>query len=87
MIEPDDPLAGDSVPWSDQGDWLDASTLDSEAEVSCPHCGEVVEIALDPGGGDSQDYVQDCEVCCRPWRVQVRYDTTGSVEVSVEATE
>ena len=30
---------------------------------------------------------QDCEVCCRPWQVQVRYDTTGSAEVMLEATE
>ncbi len=85
MTESEDPLADDSVPWSDQSDWLDASALDSSAEVSCPHCGEVVEIALDPGGGDTQEYVQDCEVCCRPWQVQLHYDTTGSAEVWVEA--
>ena len=87
MIERDDLLAGDGVPWSDQSDWLDASALDSAAEVSCPHCGEVVEITLDPGGGETQKYVQDCEVCCRPWLVQVRYDTTGRAEVLVETTE
>lgn len=85
MTESDDLQAGDSVPWSDQSDWLDASTLDSEAEVSCPHCGEMVEIALDPGGGVTQEYVQDCEVCCRPWQVQVHYGTTGSAEVWLEA--
>jgi hypothetical protein len=85
MTEPDDLVTGDSLPWSDQSDWLDASSLDSEAEVSCPHCGETVEITLDPGGGDTQEYVQDCEVCCRPWQVQVHYNTTGNAEVSVEA--
>jgi hypothetical protein len=87
MIERDDSLDGDSVPWSDQSDWLDASAMDSAAEVSCPHCGEMVEIVLDPGGGDTQEYVQDCEVCCRPWLVLVRYDTTGSAEVLLEAAE
>jgi hypothetical protein len=59
-------------------------TLETEADVTCPYCGEVVSINLDPGGGASQEYVQDCEVCCRPWRVQVQYDETGAAEVSVE---
>ncbi len=85
MTQAEDLQAGDSVPWSDQSDWLDASALDSSAEVSCPHCGEVVEITLDPGGGATQEYVQDCEVCCRPCQIQLHYDTTGSAEVWVEA--
>jgi hypothetical protein len=45
----------------------------------------VVEIALDPGGGARQDYVEDCEVCCRPWQVTVRYGPDGAAEVSLTA--
>ena len=78
-----DPLESDNLSWSDQSDWLDASHMDTEAEVSCPYCGEEIEIAIDPSGGSAQEYVQDCEVCCRPWRVQVHYGTTGSAEVVV----
>ena len=55
-----------------------------EAEVICPHCGASVVIALDPAGGARQEYVEDCEVCCRPWVVQVHY-SGGSVDVSVDA--
>ena len=40
----------------------------------CPYCGEIVEIALDPGSGSRQEYVEDCQVCCRPWQVFVVYD-------------
>ena len=58
--------------------------MDTEAEVSCPHCGESVTIGLDPGGGGSQAYVEDCEVCCRPWEVRVRYDSEGVAEVRLE---
>ena len=47
---------------------------DTEAEVICPYCGEVVEIGLDPGNGAAQEYVEDCQVCCRPWQVHVHYD-------------
>lgn len=35
------------------------------ARVECPYCGETYETALDCSGG-SQDYIEDCPVCCRP---------------------
>ncbi len=56
----------------------------TEAEVICPYCGEKVTIELDPAGGAAQEYVEDCQVCCRPWRVMVQYDDNGSAEVTVE---
>jgi hypothetical protein len=63
----------------------DDGLIDGEAIVTCPHCGEQVEIALDQGSGEHQDYVEDCEVCCRPWRVKVFYHNTGHAEVTVSA--
>jgi hypothetical protein len=54
-----------------------------EAEAVCPHCGEPVLLALDPGSGSRQDYVEDCPVCCRPWRVRVRYGEDGSADVAL----
>ncbi|MEO7083702.1 MAG: CPXCG motif-containing cysteine-rich protein [Gemmatimonadaceae bacterium] len=41
--------------------------------VVCPYCGETNEVGVDPGGGNSQEYVEDCQVCCQPWRVVVQY--------------
>jgi transposase-like protein len=76
MVDFDDPL-DDEFPLGD-------GTVDQEAEVSCPHCGEVNAIALDPGSGGSQQYEEDCQVCCRPWRVTVQYRSDGSAEVAVE---
>lgn len=71
-----------------EGSEDDADSLDEGVtEVTCPYCGEVVEITLDASGGSSQEYVEDCEVCCRPWQVHVHYRTNGSVEVKVEATK
>jgi hypothetical protein len=58
-------------------------TADSEATISCPHCGEMIEIALDAGSGARQEYVEDCEVCCRPWRVVVHYGPDGHASVQV----
>jgi hypothetical protein len=63
---------------------LGDGVADLEAEVQCPHCGEPVVIALDPAGGDEQEYVEDCQVCCRPWRVVVTYGADGQAVVSVE---
>jgi hypothetical protein len=37
--------------------------------VTCPYCGETVELYLEPDV--SGQFIQDCEVCCNPWRVQV----------------
>jgi hypothetical protein len=59
--------------------------LETEATVFCPYCGEINEIGLDPGSGSRQEYVEDCQVCCRPWRVIVTYLPDGSVDVSVES--
>jgi hypothetical protein len=60
-----------------------ADSLVQAAWVSCPYCGEEVELLVDRGGGATQEYVEDCEVCCRPWAVSVRQRTGGEVSVSV----
>lgn len=63
---------------------LGDGTADTTATVHCPYCGEMVEIGLDPGSGATQEYVEDCQVCCRPWRVFVAYREDGNAEVSLE---
>jgi hypothetical protein len=66
---------------------LGDGTAETEAIVRCPYCGEANEIALDPGSGSQQEYVEDCQVCCRPWRVVVQYLPDGTAEVSVEVED
>ena len=75
MIGPPDPL-DEEFPLGD-------GVADLEAEVTCPYCGEICVIGLDPGSGTEQDYVEDCQVCCQPWRVHVSYGAEGEAEVSV----
>ena len=43
--------------------------MDDHFTVTCPYCGEDVEIYVEPDVKGS--FVQDCEVCCNPWRVRV----------------
>jgi len=43
--------------------------MSDEFTVTCPYCGESVEIYLEPDVNGT--LVQDCEVCCNPWRIRV----------------
>ena len=47
--------------------------MTTSADVVCPYCAESVTISVDPGSGSLQEYVEDCEVCCNPWQVTVRF--------------
>lgn len=60
---------------------LGDGSAETEALITCPYCGEPNEIGLDAGGGADQEYVEDCQVCCRPWRVTVSYDEEGNAQV------
>jgi hypothetical protein len=81
--EPDPELASEL----DRDFPLGDGTADMNAFVVCPYCGESVDIALDPGSGVTQDYVEDCEVCCQPWRVAVTYGEGGHASVSITALD
>ncbi|GAB3029953.1 MULTISPECIES: CPXCG motif-containing cysteine-rich protein [Oleiagrimonas] len=39
--------------------------------ATCPYCGEPIELTVDCTV-ETQRYVEDCEVCCRPIDVEVR---------------
>jgi hypothetical protein len=58
--------------------------VDDSFSVSCPYCGEEVEIYLEPDVRGS--FVQDCEVCCNPWMVRVSVDGDDRY-VSVERAD
>ena len=80
--------AGDAGDFDVERDFpLGDDTADLAGAVICPYCGEASEIALDPGGGPRQAYVEDCPVCCRPWSVRVSYAGDGSARVEVSPLE
>jgi Cysteine-rich CPXCG len=78
--EPEDAGLDEDFPLGD-------GTADTSAEVTCPYCGETMDIALDPGSGTRQEYVEDCQVCCRPWNVSVTYGPDGEATVEAEASD
>ena len=52
-----------------------------QTTVSCPYCGVVNTIFVDESAGESQTYVEDCQVCCQPWQVTVIVNENGEPEV------
>ena len=51
--------------------------MQSEVTYICDACGEMVVIPLDLTQGDSQNFVEDCPVCCRPNSIRVEIDPAG----------
>jgi hypothetical protein len=66
---------------------LGEGTADTDALVICPYCAEEVSVALDPGSGAAQSYVEDCPVCCQAWQVHVQYAGDGTADVSLSAID
>jgi len=64
---------------------------DESVLVECPYCGATVHMVPDPGGlespGQLQEYVEDCEVCCRPWQVRVSRDPEGGTVVELRTDD
>ncbi|MDH3984047.1 MAG: CPXCG motif-containing cysteine-rich protein [Gammaproteobacteria bacterium] len=52
----------------------------SATTISCPYCGEHIDILVD-GSLPEQEYVEDCEVCCRPILLSVVVDVDGDAVV------
>jgi len=49
----------------------------------CPYCGERVTVHVEPTGMSLERYVEDCPVCCRPWRVIAEETGPGEFDVSL----
>jgi hypothetical protein len=58
--------------------------VQDEASYICEACGEEIVVPIDLSGGESQEYVEDCPVCCRPNLVHVEIDENGRARVWAE---
>ena len=43
-------------------------------EFQCAYCGKTNHTFIDPSQGDTQKYIEDCQVCCRPNELSISYD-------------
>lgn len=44
--------------------------------LSCPYCGEIIQIIVDCSIPE-QEYIEDCQVCCRPINFHVNIDSNN----------
>jgi len=51
-------------------------------EVQCPYCWEKIDIMIDHCGEDQQ-YIEDCQVCCRPINFHIMINEFQQVQVNV----
>ncbi|HVK51870.1 MAG TPA: CPXCG motif-containing cysteine-rich protein [Pseudoxanthomonas sp.] len=56
------------------------------ADIECPYCGEVITVFVDDSAGE-QDYIEDCQVCCKPIQMHVRLDEDGLPEVQARGQD
>jgi Cysteine-rich CPXCG len=54
----------------------------TEKLIYCPYCAEAIEVLI--GHEEAgQQYIEDCQVCCKPITFKVTADSAGNVSVSV----
>lgn len=59
--------------------------MQNTSEFYCAYCGEENTTFIDISAGMIQNYVEDCQVCCRPNILYVRIDEdTLDIEIDTE---
>jgi hypothetical protein len=59
--------------------------MELETSFICAYCFSVNEIVVDASGGLQQSYTEDCQVCCRPNRLNIVVDEDlGGAEAVAE---
>lgn len=58
-----------------------------EAGYTCAGCGEWNETSVDESAGSRQEYVEDCQVCCKPNLLRIIWDNNDAEFVIAAALE
>jgi len=62
-------------------------TFLEERTISCPYCGESIEVLIEPveetQDEDAAQYIEDCQVCCRPIQFKMMTDFSGETHLEV----
>lgn len=53
----------------------------TDQSIGCPYCGETISVLIDDSLLEQQ-YIEDCQVCCRPIVLNVTVDADGDVAVN-----
>ena len=55
----------------------------NEEHIYCPYCGERLSVLIDSQDA-AQEYIEDCQVCCRP--IQFKMTTAFNGEIHLEVS-
>ena len=55
--------------------------MNDDASYVCDSCGEEIVAPIDVSAGSSQEYVEDCPVCCCPNVIRIEMDDNGDVQM------
>lgn len=78
------PCLDEEMLWKSQPVNPQDETMLVDASYICDSCGEQIVIPLDVTEGRSQEYVEDCPVCCRANIIHVQFDQDGNTSVWAE---
>jgi transcription elongation factor Elf1 len=53
----------------------------AEHHLNCPYCGENISVLIE-SSIEQQEYIEDCQVCCRPITFKVQLTNEGGVSVA-----
>lgn len=53
---------------------------------TCPYCWEQISMILD-NTEEASDYIEDCEVCCRPIELSFQFVSDTLVHFNAQAME
>ena len=54
----------------------------TKKSIDCPYCGETIKVLIDSTDA-AQQYIEDCQVCCKPINFLVFESDNGELTVSV----
>ncbi len=58
----------------------------ADTEIGCPYCGESLSVLIDAQDAD-EEYIEDCQVCCRPITFLITQSMGGELTVSVRSED
>ncbi|MEM7350278.1 MAG: CPXCG motif-containing cysteine-rich protein [Acidobacteriota bacterium] len=60
------------------------TVYDDSATYDCAFCGEPNQVDVDVSAGPRQAYVEDCQICCRPNLLHIRFDADHCATIDAE---
>ncbi|MBA6336612.1 CPXCG motif-containing cysteine-rich protein [Colwellia sp. BRX8-7] len=54
----------------------------TKKRIGCPYCGETIKVLIDSADVDQQ-YIEDCQVCCKPIIFLASESMDGDLDVNV----